>query len=167
MTAANSAALASIWLTDYKPTVSYVKRVLRDPALAEDIAMQAFVKLGERMEQRLVLQPRELLRQITHGLVTDTVRLKDRRPLPSSFDEEASEQDSFGAGGYLATDNTFPVEFDAAVRDMPAELRDVYILTELRGVSKEEAADLLGISRRTAYRRAAEATTSIRKELAA
>jgi RNA polymerase sigma-70 factor (ECF subfamily) len=164
---ANSAAIASIWTSDYKQTVSRARRALNgDTSLAEDVVMQSFAQLGEQMEREVIAQPRHMLQLITQRRITDSIRAKRDKPT-TPYEAENTEQDSLGATGYLAPDNAFPVDFDLALRALPQEEREAFILTELRGLTVREAADVLGTSKSDVDRRASSARTSIRKELAA
>lgn len=167
MSPATQAKLGALYESHYDDNRTWAEGYLRDPELAEDVTMQAFTKLGESMERGNVRQPERLLTRIQQGLLIDTVREKDRHPVVS-FEEHLSDQDSLGAESFLSIEDApFPGDFDQAVRDLPEEERAAFILTELRGLTVREAADVLGTSKSDVDRRVSSARTSIRKELAA
>jgi RNA polymerase sigma factor (sigma-70 family) len=59
-----------------------------------------------------------------------------------------------------------PVRLDMALHTMPDDARDAYILTELRGLTERDAAEMLGVSQPTIHRRAEAARNFIREEIA-
>jgi len=124
--------------------------------------MQAFVQLGEAMERGDVREPRKLLRTILRGRLTDHIRNGYRQPTVP-----LTEQIEQGlVGGFQDHDSVaFSADFDAALRGLPEEERDVYILTELRGLSQTESARVLAVSQQTVSRRAQAAHILIQKEL--
>ncbi len=54
-----------------------------------------------------------------------------------------------------------------SLRQLDAEARDAFILTELRGLTEREAAGVLDMSQPTVHRRAEAARNYIREELIA
>jgi len=127
--------------------------------------MQTFVKLGEAMEQGRAECPRKLLPLILHGLVTDSIRQAARRPETLSL-EQIQEQQLPSGDTFLPIDQaSLPTDFDVAVRGLPAPERDAFILTELRGLTVREAAEVLGISKSSVDRLDTAARATVREEL--
>jgi RNA polymerase sigma factor (sigma-70 family) len=72
-----------------------------------------------------------------------------------------------GASALTFEDAEFRYDFDLAVRGLPENERDAFIVTELRGLSEREAADVLDTSQPTVHRRAEAARNQLREEIAA
>jgi RNA polymerase sigma-70 factor (ECF subfamily) len=59
----------------------------------------------------------------------------------------------------------FAADFDNAVRSLTPKQREAFILTELRGLSQREAADVIGISQASVQERVERATEAVRDML--
>jgi len=64
-------------------------------------------------------------------------------------------------------DVEFRHDFDLALRNLDEDQRDAFIVTELRGLTEREAADVLDTSQPTVHRRAEAARNQLREEIAA
>lgn len=74
--------------------------------------------------------------------------------------------DQIASPTYDFEDADFTEAHDTAVRGLGVELRDAYILSELRGLTSRESGPLLGVSHVTAATRRELATSAIREEIA-
>lgn len=120
--------------------------VVRDAALAEDIAQEAFLaafRSLERFDRRRPFGP--WLHRIVVNRAIDAVRARSlRRELAGEAVEEAAAPASGGnPGGGLAE------EIALALARLPAEQRAVIVLRHLLGYTPGEIADLLGLPRGT------------------
>jgi len=168
VTAATQERLASLWLEKYSTTRDYIARALRDYELAEDLAVQAFMQLGQKMEAGQAPDPAGLLNTITHGLVVDVRRKRINGPEVYSLDEELRKDDAWASAiSYDPPENTFTSDFDRAVRALPEEDRDAFLLSDVRGLLDEEVSEVLDVPLRTVQRRLSRARAAMRKELAA
>jgi len=139
--------------------------MLGDRAAAEDVAAEAAIRVT------LGGKPARLLPLITYGLAVDEYRRRGYE-IPSGlitdedgdFTSRAAEFALPAAATYETVE--FQDEFDAAVRGLEESERDAYILTELRGLSQREAADVLGTSQPTVHRRAEAARHFIKGAIA-
>lgn len=163
MTPANAHRLAALFRTDFDVTANYVARQLNDRELGADLAQQSFAELGELMERTPIRTPQAALRTIVERRIINAIR--DRKD-EISFNEERDSEPGLGTRGEYH-DPTFAPEFDSIVRGLPEAEREVFILTELRGLTVREVEDVTGLSKSSAHRLDAAARTRIRKELAA
>ena len=161
--------LTALWLSDFDKVRGNVRKSVRSWELAEDITMQAFAEVGEALDKNPSMN-------LTGGFVQTVAdrramnhwrsqkAMKDALGQPVQLDEERDEE-------YLQyhpyEEPGFAEGFDEAVRSLPKAERDVFILTELRGLSVEDAAAVVGASRRMAYYRASAANTKIKEAIAA
>lgn len=140
--------------------------------------MQAITQLGEALERGAeVRSPAAYLWRTALNLIVSEVRRRERE-LPAgdraAMEDalEAAEGHGVGSGVHLYRPlpvelAEFPPEFDRAIRELPEDERDSFILTELRGATTREAADILGVSHMTVSRRSNAAHEHVRGLLAA
>ena len=165
--------LVELYETEDARVFNIARRVLGDDVGAEEVMAQTFARLAERVERdgadyREPDDWRELLGLFAHGLAIDEYRRRQRDPLPlgHAADMEHLFEHELPLGRPMTLERAeFHVDFDRALRGLPAPERDAFILTELRGLSVRDAADALGGHYRTVARRAEAARTLIRKEL--
>jgi len=127
----------------------------------EDIVQDALIELA-RVAPR---EPEALLRTIIDRRVIDYLRRQEtRRAVEIPAGDTASSE-------YLLPDvldnddNLFVTSFDMALRALPQEQREAFILTDLRGLTAREAAAELGIPKSTVADRIAQARDTLRKEV--
>lgn len=82
--------------------------------------------------------------------------------------ERRPDQGDYSAASvpeFTADDQLFTTAFDQALRSMPPLPMQAFIAVELRGLSQDEAAPILGISQPTLSRRLAEARDYLREAI--
>jgi len=163
------------------PLFTFVLRVLAtgDRARAEDIVQDAFVRIlrgSGDWEQRARFST--WLFTIARNLCLDAMR-RDKHRRAESLDCPAGEGEDAGRplGDTLegsargpereaANARVRPV-LEAAIRKLPAEQREVFVLREYAGVPFKEIAELTGTGENTVKSRMRYALESLRKSLAA
>lgn len=143
-------------------TARLARKVGREDA--EDIVMQAFVRLGERLEREPVKDAPALLGTIITGLLKNHYRDSDARatretPVGEFHDELHPVHD------LTLDDLEFSEDLDAALRGLDEDIRDAFILTELRGLTLREAGDVLGVDNTTVMRRAERARQELVQQI--
>ena len=141
---------------------SYFRKKLGD-AEAEDATALVFVRLAQAYDAGR--DPNVGL--VVNEVVYDTAREMAQRPITVAPVRWAREHIL-----HLIIPDTqdrydFREAFDDALRALPRDERDAYILTELRGLSAREAEGVLGTSYRTIHRRAESARLQVREEITA
>lgn len=157
-----------LWTDTYPELLRYYERRLPNPADAEDTIQILFEQLLRREGVRT---PEALLRTIASRLLDQAYRDKAETPTTLSWDQLIGDGQGLDHLPQFQTWDFDDAEFagghDVAVRDLEDELRDAYILGELRGLPSREAGPLLGVSHATANTRRELATTTLREELSA
>jgi RNA polymerase sigma factor (sigma-70 family) len=81
------------------------------------------------------------------------------------LDNDDALAEQLGYRGLTPERDRFAAAFDNAVRSLSPKQREAFILTQLRGATQREAADMLGIAQRTVSERVERATLAVREAL--
>jgi len=144
------------------------KNVYRDAV--DDVVQDTMIKVvsGFRRWHGLIGEE-AYCAMVANGCIVDAQRkhaARERVETPAGGLTELAEQSELG--GYALPsieDARFAADFDRAVRAMGTEVRTAFILTELRGIDNDEAAELMGVVERTIERYRAEARTQLKEAL--
>jgi RNA polymerase sigma-70 factor (ECF subfamily) len=161
------------WSTLYRRTFDGVYRhigyLVQDPVLAEDLAQETFARALSRLAS---FDGRSLFETWLHGIAVNVVRTHwrgsgrrerahDRLALhlangvnPNPGNPELSHARKQRAAALLEV-----------VRDLPPNLREAYVLLDLRELPREEVAAQLGITTANLSVRASRARAQVREEL--
>lgn len=139
---------------------------LGDDALAEDVAQETFAKLtsGGEFPAGAV---RPWLYKVARNHCLDILRRYQRspthnRPLKTGFD---AARDSTGPATRAAREERRQL-IRQIIEQMPEDYRDVLVLKHFEGLSREEMAEVLGVSDATVKGRLVRASDFLRDELA-
>lgn len=146
----------------FERAAKQAQRILGDRFAAEDVAGETLARIAAGA------QPGHA-GLIVNGLAIDEYRRRQRE-VPFGFLDgvEPPDADHLPRVQLLTSRaDTFRVDFDRAVRALPADERDALILTDLRGLTTREAGTVLDTSHTTVRTRAEAARNFIRLEVAA
>ena len=130
-----------VWETFHAPLLHFIQRRVSDPATAEDIRQDVFLKVHARITtlQNVDKLP-SWLYQITRNAIADYYR--QRRPelgvpetLPAEEDEDERE-----------VERVLALSVKIMLNDLPDIYREALVLTEYEGLTQKELAERLGIS---------------------
>lgn len=139
-----------------------ILRGVADPADAVASALERLIEEGSDDADRF----EKLVYNEAHSLRTKTLRDRRREaPIGLLPDLAELEEERLSTGASMGRSSFFPDAFDTALRGLPDDEREAFIVTELRGLPTREAADVLGTSHMTVHRRAESARLYIREEL--
>lgn len=128
------------------------------------------IRAGQKLEDGVPFEEvQDLVPLIAYGLAVNEYQSRRRGEIPAGL---LRETDPLGAllDARAVSDfdaAVFSAEFDSGVRALEDDSRDAYILTEIRGLTRREAADVLSTYPMSVQRRAEQARAQIREELAA
>lgn len=132
----------------WAPLVRYLASLLDSVEAAEDAAQEAFVRLWEHRDRWRSGSPRAVVFRIGRNVALDLKRgdkvrrrwrqkhRADQIRSPSTPDEELACKEALQ-------------RFQEALESLPPRRREVFELIRLRGLSHQEAAEVLDISYRT------------------
>ena len=149
-------------------------RLLGDPAAAEDVVQEAFLKLmanAGRIEGRSRLAT--WLYRVAYNAAMDRLRSQKREvPVPEEGDDAALPTPALLVDFRLSPeaalhDARLRGALDAAVAALPPTLRAAFLLRDVEGLSTADAAEALGISEANLKVRLHRARLQLRERLAA
>ena len=133
--------------------VKLVTRYVRNPAEAEDIAQEAFIKAYRALPQfRGDSAFYTWLYRIAINTAKNAVVSRDRSPVDYDFDRDSIDEsydmqgrlkDSETPQGLVLTDEIRQT-VNAAIEQLPEDLRTAIVLRELEGLSYEQIAATMG-----------------------
>lgn len=147
--------------------------LLQDEMEAESVVQDAFLRLFEHLDSfEGRARVGTWLYRVAYNLAVDALRR--RRPLLALADEP--EDDAVPAPAVLADWRQWPegvltqaeiaAELDAAIAALPEKYRAVFLLREVEGLSTDETAEVIGLSRSAAKVRLHRARLFLREQLA-
>ena len=163
--AGDESAFDSVFRTHYAHLVRMAQSVVREPALAEEIAQEVMLELWRRRESLQVEQTfRAYLIRSTRNRALNHIRhqrIVEREAAAAAVDPPSSPS---------AEDEVLGVELERAVRDaidgLPEDCREVFQLSREQGLKYAEIATALEISVKTVEKRMGQALAQLRERLA-
>lgn len=135
-----SPTLEHIWDEFSEKLGRFIRLRVSEPAEAEDILQDVFVKIQERLGQlHDTAKLQSWVYLIARNAVIDHYRTrKPTVPVPESLIAEAAESDP--------EIESLTMAFRRMIYALPEPYRDALVLTELEGLSQKQLAERLGIS---------------------
>jgi RNA polymerase sigma-70 factor (ECF subfamily) len=154
-----NATLEHIWHEFAEKLGQFIRARVSDPATAEDILQDVFVKIQQRLGQ--LQDPAKLqswIYLIARNAVIDHYRTrKETVEVPEALPAEAAENDPEIEG--------LKASFRRMIYSLPEPYRDALVLTELEGLTQKELAERLGISLSGAKSRVQRARDQLKEML--
>jgi RNA polymerase sigma-70 factor (ECF subfamily) len=132
--------LEQIWHDFAEKLGQFIRSRVSDPATAEDILQDVFVKIQERLSQ--LHDPAKLqswIYLIARNAVIDHYRTRKQTAEVQETMVDDRERESDELNGLKAS-------FHRMIHSLPEPYREAVILTELDGLTQKELAERLGIS---------------------
>lgn len=126
--------------TYQEPVWRFLRGMVRDPALAEDLAQDTFLRAFDRLRTfRFRSRFSSWLFQIARNLAIDALRQRERRGLlPARLGADPTPPDP-----------ELRAEVETAVGGLSDKLREALLLVEVMGFTCREAGQILGIAEGT------------------
>lgn len=151
-----------------------VLRTVNDPATAEDITQDAFIRAWKSLSQFRGGNVRGWLMRIAVNRAYDELRSQKRKPSTSLDDMDVEPVGTWStqtaAGEHpeaFADRNALSGTLEQALAKLPADQQTAVLLVDLQGFSYDEAAGIMGVAAGTVKSRMSRARTKLRQELRA
>jgi RNA polymerase sigma-70 factor (ECF subfamily) len=163
--AGDEGAFDTVFRTHYPHLVRMAESVVRERALAEEIAQEVMLELWRRRESLEVMQTfRAYLIRSTRNRALNHVRhqrVVDREQAFAALESPSSPS---------AEDEVLGVELERAVRHaidgLSVNCREVFLLSREQGLKYVEIASVLDVSVKTVEKRMGQALSELRERLA-
>ena len=163
-------AFNSLVLRFQDPVYGLTLRMLGDPASAEDVTQDAFIRAWQRFETFRGGSFRSWLFTIAANRARDELRRRRRRP-STSLDEARDDPDRADLdppdAGPTAHDLVEQAELrralEAALRTLPDDWREIVVLADVQGLDYSEVAAVAGIPVGTVKSRLSRARGRLRE----
>jgi RNA polymerase sigma factor (sigma-70 family) len=158
--AGDQAAFSELFRRHYSGAVAYAERYLRDLAAAEDVVQQAFLNVLQRKSGQGRFK--SLVYTVTRNLALNELRRRGRRYVARGGVEELdpASQEGVPLSDLIAGEEQR--QFAAALRELPESEREAFCLKETRGLTYQEAGEVMGLHPDAVRRRVKKAFGLIR-----
>lgn len=163
----NREAFSTIYTHYHGGIYNYLLKFSRDPAFTEDLVHDVFLKLWEAREQLDVrssfasylyrIARNTALTQLNRIAIYDTIRVELLRRITGGPVDQSLLNG--------VESKNFDELFRRAVDDLPTQRKEAFLLVRQQGLSYEEAADRMQISRNTLKQHLSLAVKAIRDYL--
>ncbi len=158
-------AFAAIFRQWYEPVVRSANRVLRDPAVAEELSQDVFLELWRRRES---LAPDSsvagYLMQAVRNRALNHLRHLAVQKKSVVYVEAMSEPAEHADSQVQA--NELQAAVTQAIADLPPRTREVFVMSRERGLRYSEIAEQLGVSVKAVEANMSRALRVLRERLA-
>lgn len=157
---------ASFYQTTLAPLRRYLARLLGSRTEAQDVAHDAYSRVYRTMADKPVAQPQGLLFTTARNLAINQIRRRGRSPIqPAEGDViELSAAEAPGVERVVMARQEWAAA-EAAIARLPLGCRAVFLLCRFEGLTHPQAAERLGISRKTVEKQHARALRLLRASL--
>jgi RNA polymerase sigma-70 factor (ECF subfamily) len=161
----DSRAFDTLFMRWYPQVRRFIVSLIKDQALAEDLAQTVFLKVWNN---RAVLSPEQSLRNylfiLSRNAVLDVLRSKNyklRKDVAEAPVEVVSSYESFHQAEFRETYSRVL----RIIAEMPPQRQSVFKMSRFQSKSAQEIADTMGLSVRTVEKHLELALKDIRRQL--
>ena len=158
----DSRAFEVLYKRHNDPLYRYLLRLCHHPATAEDVFQEVWGKIIKaRSSYRPTAKFTTFLYRVAHNCFIDHIRRNKRHSNSTELDPEA-HRDASEAPDLIAERSLAKDRLATALRDLPDEQRDVFLLHEEAGLDFDQIATVTGSNRETAKSRLRYAVKKLR-----
>ncbi|MGH8221391.1 MAG: RNA polymerase sigma factor [Woeseiaceae bacterium] len=159
------AAFETLYRRHKDPLYRYLLRLCRKRDVAEDIFQDVWSNIiRSRKRYRPTARFTTFLYRVARNCFVDRLR-RDKRYTQDAADDPEERADPGEQPDSLAERLMARQRLDSALRRLPAEQRDVFLLREEAGLSLEEIASVVGVNRETAKSRLRYAIAKLKQQM--
>lgn len=149
----------------YTPLTIFAIRFLADEDAASDVVQNVFVGL---YEQRLTNRPDNVRSFLYTSVRNSCLNVLKHEKIKQAYEREAvllTDDMAPDAADNLIEESEAQAKVAAALAKLPEQCRKIFTMNRFDGLSNQEIADLLGLSKRTVETQVSNALKTLRKLL--
>ncbi|GGB05618.1 DNA-directed RNA polymerase sigma-70 factor [Brucella endophytica] len=160
-----TADLARLYETEHTRLRSIVRRLIGNPNVAEDVVQQAFANILARTDETAAnfAYVRQAVRNLALNHLRDTRRRGEAELTGFELDTIADERPSPEMAALYRSELRRLLQ---AVAELPPRRREAFTLNKVEGLSYDEIAERMGISRNTVISQIVSAMLALDRALA-
>jgi RNA polymerase sigma-70 factor (ECF subfamily) len=163
----DTAAFETLYRRHNDSLYRYLLRLCRHRATAEDIFQDVWGKIIKaRANYRPTAKFTTFMYRVAHNCFIDHVRRNKRHANSTEFDADLHASDVSEQPDVIAERSLAKERLETALRDLPEEQRDAFLLHEEVGLSVDQIAAVTGSNRETAKSRLRYAVKKLRAAIA-
>lgn len=161
--AENRPNIRLFYLRQREALVRFLTQRTRDPALAEDLAQEAWIRVSQAGAAAAIENPQAYLFRIASNLVTDHSRAVARRRLTrGEIDELLQVPEDEPDPEKIAIDRSELQRVLSLLQTLPERQRQILLMSRLERLAHHEIARRFGVSTRTVEFELSRALTACR-----
>lgn len=147
------------------PLRRYLNRILRNPAEAEDVAHDAYLRVYPKVEDATARNPEAVLYTTARRLAFNHLKRRKISPIaPGALATDAATSSQPGVAQQVMARQELQ-QLESAIAQLPEGCRTVLLLRKIDLLSHQEIADRLGIAVSTVEKQHARALRLLRAAL--
>jgi RNA polymerase sigma factor (sigma-70 family) len=150
----------------YEKLKGFFGRRVRCRQEAADLTQETFLRVLRSPQHDVIRHPARLLFHVARNLLIDRGRQRARQPEFELFSEESAGSEGASPARLVESRDRLAL-VQAAIAELPARCREVFILNRFGGCSYPEIARRLGLSPSTVEKHMIKALAACRAALAA
>lgn len=161
----DSSPFSGLYRRTISPLRRYLSRLLGNPAEAEDVAHDAYLRVRPSVEQSTAQNPDALLYTTARRLAINRLKRRAISPVVSAeIDADRAAATAPGVVQQVVARQEL-ARLDAAIARLPEGCRTVLLLRKIEQLSHQEISDRLGIAISTIEKQHARALRLLRADL--
>jgi RNA polymerase sigma-70 factor (ECF subfamily) len=164
--AGNEAAFKALFEAHYEKLFNYLFRITKSREIAEELVIDVFLKLWTGRELVKEIQNLDgFLYKVAYNKALDFFRIASRNARLQKLIIHEMENDNAREADYDLLENDYRDILNNAIRQLSPQKRLIFTLSRKEGLTHEEIARQLHLSRNTVRNTIAESLKSIRQFL--
>lgn len=134
----------------YRELINFCAHTLHDRDAAKDVVQEAYARFMALARTQVVDEPRALLYKVARNLMLDQARrqrVRDHDSLDALAESDQPQARADWQPDTAAEGREYARHMLAVIDGLPARCREAFVLNRFEGLSHQEVADRMGISR--------------------
>ena len=128
----------------YRPLCLFATHLLKDTNLVEDVVMDCYVKLWDKMKEEEILSPKNYLYMtVRHSCYDKNVAISTMTSFEEAISDLADEED------HLEELSMIEARLWTAIDTLPTKCRQIFLMSKRDNMTYQEIADELHLSVKT------------------